>query len=79
MSDTEKTQLTSTILARQFFTEESAADQLFGKPLQQPATELFKGFHYPLRPDLISMLDNPFRTYLLPTHPDWFILPTNPV
>lgn len=59
MSDPEKSQLTSTILARQFFTEESAADQLFGKPLQQPATELFKGFHYPLRPDLISMLDQP--------------------
>ena len=59
MSEPEKKQLTSTILARQFLTEESAADQLFGKPLSKPGTELYKGFHYPLRPDLITMLDKP--------------------
>lgn len=59
MSEPEKEQLTSTILARQFITEESAADQLFGKPVQQPGTELYKAFHYPLRPDLITMLDQP--------------------
>lgn len=59
LSEPEKAQLTNTILSRQFFTEESAADQLFGKLLHQPATELYKDFHYPLRPDLISMLDKP--------------------
>ena len=59
MSEPEKRLLTSTILARQFITEESATDQLFGKPLQQPGTELYKEFHYPLRPDLLTMLDKP--------------------
>ena len=59
MGEPEKKQLTNTILARQFFTEESAADQLFGKPLPQHNTEIRKEFHYPLRPDLIAMLDQP--------------------
>ena len=59
MSELEKKQLKNTILARQFFSEESAADQLFGKPLPQNNTEIRKEFHYPLRPDLIAMLDQP--------------------
>ena len=59
MSEPEKKQLKNMILARQFFTEKSAADQLFGKPLPQHNTEIRKEFHYPLRPDLIAMLDQP--------------------
>jgi hypothetical protein len=59
MSEPEKKQLKNTILARQFFTEESAVEQLFGKPLPQHNTEIRKEFHYPLRPDLIAMLDQP--------------------
>ena len=59
MSEPEKKQLKNTILARQFFTEESAVDQLFRKPLPQYNTEIRKDFHYPLRPDLIAMLDQP--------------------
>jgi len=59
MSEQEERQLTSTILARQFFTEESAADQLFGKPIPQTSTEIRKEFHYPVRPDLMAMLDQP--------------------
>ena len=59
MSETEKRQLTDTILARQFFTEESAADQLFGKPLTQHNTDIQKEFHYPLKPNLLAMLDQP--------------------
>ena len=59
MSEPEKMRLTNTILSRQFFTEESAADQLFGKPLPQHNTEIRKEFHYPLRPDLVAMLDQP--------------------
>ena len=59
MSEPEKKQLKNTILVRQFFTEESAVDQLFGKPLPQHNTEIRKDFHYPLRPDLIAMLDQP--------------------
>jgi hypothetical protein len=59
MSELEKNVLTSTILARQFITEESAVDRLFGKPLVQEGNDLQKDFHYPLRPDLIEMLDRP--------------------
>lgn len=57
MSEPEREQLTNTVLSRQFFTDESAADQLFGKPLPQHNTELRKEFHYPPRQDMIDMLD----------------------
>ena len=59
MNEMEKNQLTSTILARQYISEESVVDKLFGKPLVQHNTEIRKEFHYPVRPDLISMLDTP--------------------
>ena len=59
MSDIERRQLTNTVLARQFFTEESAVDQLFGKQLPQHNTEIQKEFHYPLRQNMMSMLDQP--------------------
>lgn len=59
MSEAETRVLTSTILARQYITEESVTDQLFGKPIEQHSGELQKEFHYPLRPDLLSMLDKP--------------------
>ena len=59
MSEPEKRQLTNTILARQFFTEESAVDQLFGKPLMQNSTEIQQGFHYPLKQNMMTMLDQP--------------------
>jgi len=59
MHEPEKTQLTNTILARQFFTEESAADQLFGKPMVRDSTEIRKEFHYPVRQDMLTMLDQP--------------------
>jgi hypothetical protein len=59
MNDLEKSTLTSTILARQYITEESAADRLFGKPLVQDSSDFQKEFHYPPRPNLIEMLDQP--------------------
>jgi hypothetical protein len=59
MSEPEKRQLTSTILSRQFFTEESAVDQLFGKPLMQNSTEIQKEFHFPLKQNMMTMLDQP--------------------
>ena len=59
MSEPEQRQLTNTILARQFFTEESAVDQLFGKPLVQNSTEIKKEFHYPLKQNMMTMLDLP--------------------
>jgi len=59
MSEPEKRTLTSTILARQFITEESVSDRLFGRTLAQDSGELQKDFHYPLRPDLLEMLDQP--------------------
>jgi hypothetical protein len=59
MSEPEKRQLTNTILARQFFTGESAVDQLFGKPLVQNNTEIQQEFHYPLKQNMMTMLDQP--------------------
>jgi len=59
MNEPEKTRLTNTILARQFITEKSAADQLFGKLLVQPASELQKEFHFPARQDMLAMLEQP--------------------
>lgn len=59
MNEPEKAQLTNTILARQFFTEESAADQLFGKPIVQNSSEIQKEFHHPVRQDMLTMLDQP--------------------
>lgn len=59
MSKPQKRQLTNSILVRQYFTEESAADQLFGKPLPQHNTEIQKEFHYPVRPNMMTMLDQP--------------------
>jgi len=59
MSELEKSALTSTILARQYSTEESAADRLFGKPLVKDSNDFQKEFHYPPRPNLLKMLDQP--------------------
>ena len=59
MSQPERRQLTHTILARQFFTEESAADQLFGKQIRQDSTEIQKEFHYPLKQNMLTLLDQP--------------------
>ncbi len=59
LSELEKKVLTSTILARQYVTEESAADRLFGKPLVQDSNDIQKEFHYPLRKDLVDMLNQP--------------------
>lgn len=59
MSEVERKVLANTILARQYMTEESAVDRLFGKPLAHSTDDIRKEFHYPLRPDLIEMLSQP--------------------
>ena len=59
MSKQEKRQLTSNILMRQFITEDSAVDKLFGKPLVQTNTEIQQEFHYPLKQNMLTMLDQP--------------------
>jgi len=59
MGALEKEVLTSTILARQYITEESVVDRLFGKPLVHGSSDFQKDFHYPLRKDLIEMLNQP--------------------
>ncbi len=59
MSEPEKRELTNSILSRQYFTEESAVDQLFGKPITQQNTESVNEFQYPSRPNMITMLDKP--------------------
>jgi len=59
MNEPEKTRLTSTILARQFISEKSAVDQLFGELLVQAGSELQKEFHFPARQDMLAMLEQP--------------------
>ena len=59
MSEQAKKRLTDSILSRQFIPEESEADKLFGKLLEQHSSEPQKEFHYPARPSMISMLDQP--------------------
>jgi hypothetical protein len=59
MTDLEKIQLMDTVLARQYISEESTADQLFGKLPVQHSTEIRKEFHYPTGPNMIAMLDQP--------------------
>jgi len=51
--------LTSVILSRQFITQESAADKIFGKPLRPQQGVLQEGFHFPARQDMIALLDQP--------------------
>lgn len=59
LGEVEIEMLTSTILARQYITEESAVDRLFGRPTAQDVSDYQKDFHYPLRKDLIEMLNQP--------------------
>ena len=59
MSGPEISRLTNAILSRQFTTEEPAIERIFGMPFEQHSSELQQEFHYPLRQDMISMLDQP--------------------
>lgn len=59
MNEQQKSRLTNAVLARQFITEESAVDKLFDRPPEQHSSELQKGFHYPVRQDLITLLNQP--------------------
>lgn len=70
MSDPARAQLTNTILMRQFITDESAVDQLFGKPLVQNNTEIQREFHYPNKKNMITMLDQPLPGVPFAYEPD---------
>jgi len=59
LGEQDKGRLADFILSRQFITEESAADKLFGKPPEQQHTQPQREFHYPARQDMIAMLDQP--------------------
>jgi len=61
MSAAEKRRLTQTILSSQFITEESAADQLFGKPIAWHDIENQAEFHYPQRDNLTTTLSRPMQ------------------
>lgn len=52
---------TNIILSRQFITEQSVAERLFGKPLaiDPPATR--KEFHFPDRTNMLTMLSRPMQ------------------
>ena len=60
MSSDEKRRLTHTILSSQFITQEPVADRLFGKPTGD-SKPIQKEFHYPIQPNLVSMLDKPMQ------------------
>lgn len=47
------------ILSRQFISEESAADQLFGKPPSHEQPPAPREFHFPHKPDMLTMLHAP--------------------
>ena len=66
MNIEKKARLTRSVLSSQFITEESAADQLFGKPVEWYSTAAWKKslqteFHFPGKPNLIAMLDQPMQ------------------
>jgi hypothetical protein len=61
MSSSAKTQLTNTLLSRQFISEPSSADQIFGKPLPLTQPAPHAEFHYPIQPNMLSMLDKPMQ------------------
>lgn len=59
MSESERSQLTSAVLLRQYITEESEADWIFGRQIEPGHAQWQKEFHYPVRQSMISMLDKP--------------------
>jgi len=61
-SQSEIDSLTDSILARQFITEESVTERIFGRQAVMQITDPQKEFHIPERQDLISMLDQPMPT-----------------
>ena len=61
MDELERRELTNSILTRQFITEESVTDKLFGKQVLQQPSEFQKEFHYPVRRSMITMLDQPMQ------------------
>ncbi len=52
---------TAIILSRQFITEESVADRLFGRPTTIDQTASRQEFHFPDRPDMLAMLYTPMQ------------------
>lgn len=66
MNIEEKRRLTNLILSSPFITEDSTTDQLFGKSIVLYSAEIQKEFHpkefhYPERPNLLAMLDQPMQ------------------
>jgi hypothetical protein len=57
----ERRKLTNSILTRQFITEESVTDKIFGRQVSQQRSEFQKEFHYPVRQSMIAMLDQPMQ------------------
>jgi len=52
---------TAIILSRQFITEETKAERLFGKTLAIDQSVMQREFHFPARPDLLAMLSTPMQ------------------
>jgi len=70
LSESERSRITRSILSAQCITHESEADKLFGKPLELPGSDMQKEFHYPIRPNMISMLDRPMQDLPFAYTPD---------
>jgi hypothetical protein len=61
MDESERRKLTNSILTRQFITEESVTDEIFGRQVLQQPSEFQKEFHYPVRQSMMTMLDQPMQ------------------
>ncbi len=59
MTEAEQNLLSKTILTRQFISEKPVTEELFGRPYWPDSTEPQREFHFPVRPDLLAMLDQP--------------------
>ncbi len=61
VTEEDNSHLTRSILSRQYISEESVTDQLFGIPLEIDQATNRSEFHFPARQNLIAMLDQPMQ------------------
>lgn len=57
--EAEKSELASVILSRQYITEQSVTDRIFGKSPVTQSSSIRKDFHFPDRQNLLTMLYQP--------------------
>jgi len=68
-ADTDISQLSRTLLSRQFINEPSVTDEIFGPKVEAAPAEA-KEFHFPLQTNMITMLDKPIPNLPFEYTPD---------